>query len=294
MLNKLRKWARRTLLAGVAITALYVPVKLYPRDIEPNPVVHVVEQGDYLSQIAKNQLILEGNNPDIEEIIARTDSLATLNNKGTVRDYPWHEGYDCSIAEDNDPNCIYPGDEITLDPDIPKEGFPWTGLIFGTAVAGATAGIASRIRRGKSETKSVHNSKSKPKSDYHDIEHIIEIKNENPYDSLDKLIEKINHPMVKTEHDLNFFYDLYLKLYEEGKVTKKFLRYDANIAPKNMKEEMIELYSTSDKNMKEIAEELSDKYGMSVSSSTIGKYARKELMVKNRKEAKQTRLLMTA
>lgn len=67
------------------------------------------------------------------------------------------------------------------------------------------------------------------------------------------------------------------------------INFDYRLADNKMKSDIVKMYadSNSDKTIGDISKELSEKYGMNVSASTISKYARNELRVKNRCEAKK-------
>jgi len=71
------------------------------------------------------------------------------------------------------------------------------------------------------------------------------------------------------------------------------LCYNSELAPDEMKHEMIDLYANSAKNLEQISDDLGRKYGMSVSKSTISNYARKHYdsleskHFKNRREVRE-------
>lgn len=74
--------------------------------------------------------------------------------------------------------------------------------------------------------------------------------------------------------------------YQNGTFKNNIKKYDNKIATEEYKNKIIKHYQQSNKTLKEIAQDLSKEYGMNISTSTISRYARKELNVKNRREAK--------
>ncbi len=80
----------------------------------------------------------------------------------------------------------------------------------------------------------------------------------------------------------------YIKRKNKGFFSREYYikQYRHDLASDEMKEEITESYKNSDKTLKEISNDLTKKYGIHISASTLSKYARKELNVRNRKEAK--------
>ena len=260
----LKRLFRGVLVTALSLAAYYSPIKPVEAE-EPVAVEYVVQEGDFFSKIAKNRLKTD----NLSLIIEETDRLAELNNKGSLSDFPWHENYDCSTAVQEDPNCIYPSENLTLEKNNTSTETNPDYIPF--ILAGLAGIVGMGLGRGE------------PPLSSPDLDHIVEIKNNNPYATIDSLVVKSN---VENEQELQKNYSDHFTAYQAGKTNLKFARYDSNIAPKDMKQEMVEAYQNSEKSLKAIAIELSDKYGMNISSSTISKYSRQELNVKNRKEAK--------
>jgi hypothetical protein len=96
-------------------------------------------------------------------------------------------------------------------------------------------------------------------------------------------------------------YNIIEQKHEQNKTTKAYfslprINYDSRIAPQDMKNEFIELYLNSQKNLSQISQDIEQKYGMHISKSTISKHARryyqnKGMKFKNRKELKSRYIL---
>jgi len=119
---------------------------------------------------------------------------------------------------------------------------------------------------------------------------IIKIKNNYNGRSFDKIAEeiKVKSNMNLAENSLEKILKgiISLKATDQDYRGLGRINFDYRLADNEMKTEMTRMYSDSDKNLNYISEELSKKYGMNVSASTISKYARNELKVKNRREAR--------
>ncbi len=247
----------------------------------PPSKTHVVEVGESLSGIAEQKLRREGRDTSLESVIEETNRIARNNSKGTVQEYPWHEGYDCSSAEERDPNCIYPGENIYLgesSADISTIGGrkeTYFNSILGLSLLAIGALGATTYYKSKHERETRR-----------ELEKLVELKNENEHDSLDSLVKETGADRHQQAEHLEQSYDAYLRLYRQGKVEKKFERYDHQIAPDEMKEEMAEMYIYSDKNLEQVSEYLAEKYGMEVSSSTVSRRSREYLNVQSREEAR--------
>lgn len=85
---------------------------------------------------------------------------------------------------------------------------------------------------------------------------------------------------------------MYLKVNDPGYSGIDRIDYDSRIASKEMKDELVDAYIHSDKNLKDISSGFELRYGMHVSPSTISRNARRYLSAqgndfKSRKEARE-------
>lgn len=92
-----------------------------------------------------------------------------------------------------------------------------------------------------------------------------------------------------TEKNIKQAYQDYQGYVQAGMIKNptKIKRYDHRIASEDLKNKIIHEYKNNKNNLRTISEELTKEYGMNISTSTISKYARNKLEVKNRKEAKE-------
>ncbi|MFC1648882.1 hypothetical protein ACFL1B_05485 [Nanoarchaeota archaeon] len=226
-------------------------------------VTYQVRKGDYLSSIAKNRLSFLGIDNSLDQVIEETNRIAGLNGMGSIEEYPWQPGYDCSSALYEDPNCIYPGDDIVLEekviqPEViaeepsKEEALPLAiAFLAGVGLTGSFFAASQRKRRAM---------------------------------TLESIVQRFNSTNAKTIDPV--FFSEYLDMYRDGFVSTRIARYDNNIAPSEMRQEMYSMYKGSDLNLKQVSSYLSEKYGMNISASTVSKYSRMGLGVDNRKEAR--------
>lgn len=105
-----------------------------------------------------------------------------------------------------------------------------------------------------------------------DIARFIQCRNEYKHRGLDYIVHAAGIDWIKTRDDamMTLRYSL-----NKGYTID---RYDRHVAPQEMRHEMVKEYALNyEKSLKTIARELSHKYHLHVSESTIRKYARREL-----------------
>ncbi len=229
------------------------------------PSDYVVKPKDTLYEIAQTQV----QTLKYEEVVEETNRIAKNNDMGTIQEYPWSEGYEC--IDDQDPNCIYPGQKLKLEREEAPPTNPLAPILPLILGAGAVA-----YSYGRRQKKDLDNA----------LEDLVKFRNKHPRHSLDQLVNKIEGNIYKEGNHLRQPLRQHLRRYKKGKTRTKIVRYDHQLASKDMKKEMITMYKKSEKNLEQVAEHLTEKYGMNISSSTISRRARKELEVNSREEAK--------
>jgi hypothetical protein len=111
------------------------------------------------------------------------------------------------------------------------------------------------------------------------LERVQEVINEETGSKIDSIESLLRDVMVKKTIDPEY-------------ATLKPMYYDSRIAPKDMRNEMVKLYTRSEMSLKEASLYLEKKYGMHISSSTLSKYSRKTMESKglkfsNRRETRE-------
>ncbi len=105
-----------------------------------------------------------------------------------------------------------------------------------------------------------------------DLKAFMAYRNDNPLKSYNSIANSSYFPWIRKGEDVK---ETIKKAVESGLQLK---RYDNNIAPDAMKEEMVVRYCTDyTASLEHIAKDISEKYKVNVSSATIRKYARKKL-----------------
>ncbi|MBN1377470.1 response regulator transcription factor [Candidatus Woesearchaeota archaeon] len=139
------------------------------------------------------------------------------------------------------------------------------------------------------------NIKGNERDFYRECRNIVKYLRKNPKTAAGNILknsnlEKLINEGLEAETIVKKSIEEYVKRKKSSLFRKEYYikQYRNDLASDEMKEEMVEMYRNSGKTLKEISKELTRKYSIHISASTISKYSRKKLKVKNRKEAKNT------
>ena len=266
---------------------------------------YVVQKGDCLWSIAKEYASTN------KEVLEKTNKLAIANEKLSIGDYEYKVAQGEVVSNDLNPNYLMVGDTIIIPGEqevVYEIGSLKKEVVeqeeeksFFDAEKSLKNDLYQRDVIKQDQIKSVDDffepttkeeavveqekksySCALPTSYEGITKHLVDLKNEGV--SLDGMLEIYDG---FNEETLKQAFCDYQGFVQAGVISdKKIDRFDKGIVSDDFLKRISHEYRSSDKSLKDLSDELSSEYGMNISASTISKYARSDLGVGSRKEAK--------